>query len=107
MILTSKDLGFPYLPGVSSPSEIMSLLKIDYKIFKFFPAVSLGGLKYLRNLSGPFPDVLFCPTGGINEKNYFDWIKEKNVICVAGSWITPRGFSNYNEIKKRFKNLSS
>ena len=97
----AKKIEFPYLPGVSSSSDIMSLLNLDFNIFKFFPAYNSGGIKYLKTLNGPFPNVKFCPTGGINEKNYCDWIIEKNVICVGGSWIAPKGFSDYKEITKR------
>ena len=101
LALKAKELKFPYLPGISSSSEIMSLLKIGFNIFKFFPANDLGGISYLKSLSGPFPNALFCATGGINEKNYKEWIAEKNVLCVGGSWLAPKGFNNYNEITKR------
>ena len=101
LALKAKELKFPYLPGISSSSEIMSLLKIGFNIFKFFPANDLGGITYLKSLSGPFPRTLFCATGGINEKNYKEWIAEKNVLCVGGSWLAPKGFNNYNEITKR------
>ena len=101
LALKAKELKFHYLPGISSSSEIMSLLKIGFNIFKFFPANDLGGISYLKSLSGPFPKVLFCATGGINEKNYKEWIAEKNVLCVGGSWLAPKGFNNYNEITKR------
>ena len=101
LALKAKELRFPYLPGISSSSEIMSLLKIGFNIFKFFPANDLGGISYLKSLSGPFPRTLFCATGGINEKNYKEWIAEKNVLCVGGSWLAPKGFNNYNEITKR------
>ena len=101
LALKAKELKFPYLPGISSSSEIMSLLKIGFNIFKFFPANDLGGISYLKSLSGPFPRTLFCATGGINEKNYKEWIAEKNVLCVGGSWLAPKGFNNYNEITKR------
>ena len=75
----AKKIEFPYLPGVSSSSDIMSLLNLDFNIFKFFPAYNSGGIKYLKTLNGPFPNVKFCPTGGINEKNYYDWMIEKNL----------------------------
>ena len=101
LALKAKELKFPYLPGISSSSEIMSLLKIGFNVFKFFPALSIGGISFIKSLIGPFPEVLFCPTGGINDKNYSDWISEKNVICVGGSWLAPKGFNNYNEITKR------
>ena len=92
---------FPFLPGVSNSSDIMNLMNLDYKFFKFFPAQAAGGLEYLKSLSGPFPEILFCPTGGINQNNAEDWLSQKNVICVGGSWIIPAESKNYEEITKR------
>ena len=95
------DINFPFLPGVSSSSDIMQLLDIGYKCFKFFPAEAAGGVKYINSLKGPFPEIMFCPTGGINEDNVKIWFKQKNVICVGGSWIIPSDIENYKEITKR------
>ena len=92
---------FPFLPGVSNSSDIMNLMNLDYKFFKFFPAQAAGGLEYLKSLSGPFPEILFCPTGGINQNNAHEWLSQKNVICVGGSWIIPPESRNYKEITKR------
>ena len=95
------DLKFPYLPGISSASDIMSLSKINFDVFKFFPAQHLGGISFVKSLKGPFPNAMFCPTGGINENNYDQWICENNVLCVGGSWLAPKGFNDYKEITKR------
>ena len=95
------DINFPFLPGVSSSSDIMQLLDLGYKCFKFFPAEAAGGIKYINSLNGPFPEIMFCPTGGINEDNVKIWFKQKNVICVGGSWIIPSDIENYKEITKR------
>ena len=95
------DINFPFLPGVSSSSDIMQLLDLGYKCFKFFPAEAAGGIKYINSLKGPFPEIMFCPTGGINEDNVKIWFKQKNVICVGGSWIIPSDIKNYKEITKR------
>ena len=92
---------FPFLPGVSNSSDIMNLMNLDYKFFKFFPAQAAGGLEYLKSLSGPFPEILFCPTGGINQNNAHEWLSQKNVICVGGSWIIPPESIDYKEITKR------
>ena len=92
---------FPFLPGVSNSSEIMNLMNLGYKFFKFFQAQAAGGLEYLKSLSGPFPEILFCPTGGINQNNAEEWLSQKNVICVGGSWIIPAESKNYEEITKR------
>ena len=95
------EINFPFLPGVSNSSDIMQLLDLGYKSFKFFPAQAAGGLNYLKSLSGPFPNIVFCPTGGINEENAIQWLNQKNVICVGGSWIVPSEINDYEEIAKR------
>tara|TARA_B100001027_G_scaffold2808_1_gene1841 strand:- start:33 stop:638 length:606 start_codon:yes stop_codon:yes gene_type:complete len=101
IIKYAKENNFSYIPGVSTASEIISCLKFDCKFLKLFPAEPLGGISYLNSLSGPFPDVSFCPTGGINSDNYFSWLSQKNVLCVGGSWIAPKNDNNYDKIKKR------
>ena len=101
IIKYAKEKNFLYIPGVSTASEILSCLKFDCKFLKLFPAEPLGGISYLNSLSGPFPNVSFCPTGGINSGNYLSWLSQKNVLCVGGSWIAPKNDNNYNEIKKR------
>ena len=95
------EINFPFLPGVSNSSDILKLLDLGYKSFKFFPAQAAGGLNYLKSLSGPFPNIVFCPTGGINEENAIQWLNQKNVICVGGSWIVPSEINDYEEIAKR------
>ena len=55
----------------------------------------------LKSLIGPFPNIVFCPTGGINEENAIQWLNQKNVICVGGSWIVPSEINDYEEITKR------
>jgi len=94
-------MNFPFLPGVSTASEIMSLLDLGYKYFKFFPAVAAGGIKYINSLKGPFPEIMFCPTGGINQINAIEWLNLTNVICVGGSWIVPTEITDYQEITNR------
>ena len=97
----AKENNFSYIPGVSTASEIISCLKFDCNFLKLFPAEPLGGISYLNSLSGPFPNVSFCPTGGINSGNYLSWLSQKNVLCVGGSWIAPKNDNNYDKIKKR------
>lgn len=79
----------PFIPGISSVSELMEGLTLGYTHFKFFPAQAAGGIPMLRAIYGPFPQVRFCPTGGITEENYNDYIALPNVSCVGGSWIVP------------------
>jgi 2-dehydro-3-deoxyphosphogluconate aldolase/(4S)-4-hydroxy-2-oxoglutarate aldolase len=80
----------PFLPGISTASELMAVTNAGFDIVKLFPAVPVGGLALLRALAGPFPSVLFCPTGGIGEANFTEWLKEPNVIAAGGSWLCPQ-----------------
>jgi 2-dehydro-3-deoxyphosphogluconate aldolase/(4S)-4-hydroxy-2-oxoglutarate aldolase len=95
------DFNMPFLPGIANSSDIMNLIKLGYKSFKFFPAEAAGGINYIKSLNGPFPDIMFCPTGGVNQENATEWLKQKNVICVGGSWIVPSNSEDYDEIEKR------
>lgn len=75
------------IPGIATISELMLGLDKGYRQFKFFPAGAAGGIEMLKAFGGPFPQVTFCPTGGITAANYLDYLALKNVACVGGSWI--------------------
>ena len=77
------------IPGISTISELMTGMNRGYKNFKFFPAAAAGGVKMLKSIAGPFPDISFCPTGGISPENYKDYLALNNVACVGGSWLVP------------------
>jgi 2-dehydro-3-deoxyphosphogluconate aldolase / (4S)-4-hydroxy-2-oxoglutarate aldolase len=79
----------PFAPGIATASELMQALAHGFDLVKFFPAEPSGGIKALRALAGPFPDVLICPTGGIGEANAASWLGEPNVVAVGGSWLCP------------------
>ncbi|WP_439290840.1 bifunctional 4-hydroxy-2-oxoglutarate aldolase/2-dehydro-3-deoxy-phosphogluconate aldolase [Lonepinella koalarum] len=79
----------PFIPGVATASEIMLAKQYDLHCLKFFPAEINGGIKALQAFSSVFPEITFCPTGGINEKNYLNYLNLKNVMCVGGSWFVP------------------
>jgi 2-dehydro-3-deoxyphosphogluconate aldolase / (4S)-4-hydroxy-2-oxoglutarate aldolase len=79
----------PLAPGISTASELMLALSHGFELTKFFPAEQSGGIKALRALAGPFPEVRFCPTGGIGEANAAAWLAEPNVVAVGGSWLCP------------------
>jgi 2-dehydro-3-deoxyphosphogluconate aldolase / (4S)-4-hydroxy-2-oxoglutarate aldolase len=81
--------GLPFAPGISTASELMQALAHGFDLVKFFPAEQSGGIAALRALAGPFPDALFCPTGGIGHANAKAWLSEANVVAVGGSWICP------------------
>ena len=82
--------GLPLLAGVSTISEAMQMLERGYKTLKFFPAEVSGGVTALKAIAGPLPEVRFCPTGGINHNNAENYLLQKNVICVGGSWMAPQ-----------------
>src|SRR5471032_2539618 len=81
--------GLPFAPGIATASELMQALTHGFNLVKFFPAEQSGGIKALRALAGPFPDVRFCPTGGVGEANAASWLSEPNVVAVGGSWLCP------------------
>lgn len=76
-----------FLPGVATASELMIAVDAGFTQLKCFPASAIGGEKLLKAWSGPFPDVEFCPTGGISLDNYQDYLALPNVICAGGSWL--------------------
>jgi len=82
--------GFPLLPGATTATEVMNLLAQGYDMLKFFPAAAAGGIDMLKSLAGPLPGVSFCPTGGINPGNVQAYLALPNVICVGGTWVTPK-----------------
>ncbi|MGW3443022.1 bifunctional 4-hydroxy-2-oxoglutarate aldolase/2-dehydro-3-deoxy-phosphogluconate aldolase [Streptomyces sp. NPDC001076] len=81
--------GVPYLPGVSTASEVVALLERGVREMKFFPAQAAGGTAYLRSLAGPLPQARFCPTGGIGPDNAPEYLALPNVGCVGGTWMVP------------------
>ena len=94
VISEAARLGVAMIPGVVTPSEIIMGLKLGVKVFKFFPAESYGGLKTLKALSGPFPQIKFIPTGGINQANAADYFNNSKVLAVGGSWMVGKDMVN-------------
>ncbi|MDR3099982.1 MAG: bifunctional 4-hydroxy-2-oxoglutarate aldolase/2-dehydro-3-deoxy-phosphogluconate aldolase [Paraburkholderia sp.] len=86
----SLDAGLPLLPGVMTPTDIIVAMELGYEIVKFFPAVPAGGLNMLQAFHGPFPTLKFCPTGGITAESAINFLALPNVVCVGGSWLTPK-----------------
>jgi 2-dehydro-3-deoxyphosphogluconate aldolase/(4S)-4-hydroxy-2-oxoglutarate aldolase len=82
--------GLALLPGVMTPSDVMAAKAAGYSQLKLFPAQQAGGIGMLKALGGPFPDVMFCPTGGVSAATAPDFLALPNVACVGGSWLTPR-----------------
>ncbi|MFB7495385.1 bifunctional 4-hydroxy-2-oxoglutarate aldolase/2-dehydro-3-deoxy-phosphogluconate aldolase [Streptomyces sp. NPDC056161] len=81
--------GVPFLPGVSTTSEVVALLERGVREMKFFPAQAAGGTAYLKALAGPLPQARFCPTGGIGPANAPEYLALPNVGCVGGTWMVP------------------
>lgn len=90
LIAEAIKLDVAITPGVVTPSEIMVGLKQGLKVFKFFPAETFGGLKAIKALSGPFPQIKFLPTGGINQSNAAEYFKNPKIQAVGGSWMVTK-----------------
>jgi 2-dehydro-3-deoxyphosphogluconate aldolase/(4S)-4-hydroxy-2-oxoglutarate aldolase len=86
----ARGARFPLLPGVMTPTELIAARNAGFSVLKLFPADQAGGIGMLKALGAPFPDVLFCPTGGISRETAPDFLALPNVVCVGGSWVAPR-----------------
>lgn len=84
-----RAAGLPWLPGVATASDCMRAVSVGRTTCKFFPAEQAGGTPALKALSGPFPQLKFCPTGGVSLANLADYLALPQVICVGGSWLVP------------------
>ena len=98
MLCKEKDV--LYLPGVVTPTEIMMAIKDGLKVVKFFPASNFGGLKTIKALGGPFPQIEFLPTGGINETNILEFLDYKKIVACGGSFMMK---GTFEEIEKKTK----
>lgn len=92
VVAEAAHRGLPFIPGVITPTEIEQALAIGLKLLKFFPAEAFGGLKVIKALSAPYAHagVRFMPTGGVSPANLADYLAEKVIACVGGTWIAPR-----------------
>lgn len=100
----------PLIPGVSTPSEIISALELGYDHLKFFPAEANGGASALKAMAAPLPQVRFCPTGGINPNNVAQYLALDCVLTVGGSWMLPNDAieaGNWEKITKLSKQAVS
>jgi 2-dehydro-3-deoxyphosphogluconate aldolase/(4S)-4-hydroxy-2-oxoglutarate aldolase len=86
----ARGARFPLLPGVMTPTELIAARAQGFSVLKLFPAQQAGGVAMLQALGAPFPDVQFCPTGGITRSTAPDYLALPNVVCVGGSWVAPR-----------------
>lgn len=90
LIEAARESGLPLLPGVMTPSDVIAARLAGFRELKLFPAQQAGGIGMLQALAGPFPDVTFCPTGGIAAETAPEFLALPNVACVGGSWLTPK-----------------
>jgi 2-dehydro-3-deoxyphosphogluconate aldolase/(4S)-4-hydroxy-2-oxoglutarate aldolase len=90
LAVAASAVGLPLLPGVMTPSEVIAARNAGFDVLKLFPASQIGGIDMLHALAPLFPDVVFCPTGGITRAAAADYLALPNVICVGGSWMLPR-----------------
>ena len=104
LIKASLERQLAIVPGVATPSEIMIGLDLGFKVFKYFPAETYGGLKAIKALSGPFPQIRFIPTGGIKQDNAGEYLKNPGIIAVGGSWMVSADLiraGRFDEITER------
>jgi len=91
LALAARDTEIPFLPGVATAADIMRGIDLGLERFKFFPAVTSGGIPALQALSGPFGNIRFCPTGGVRPETAKDWLALPSVLCVGGTWFVKPG----------------
>lgn len=106
LLKKANKMEFPLLPGVATGSEVMQGLELGYTHFKLFPAVAVGGIQNLKSFAGPFKDAKFCPTGGVNETNFTEFLALNNVLCIGGSWVASNALvreGRFDEITKLTK----
>jgi 2-dehydro-3-deoxyphosphogluconate aldolase / (4S)-4-hydroxy-2-oxoglutarate aldolase len=89
LIAAAQASKLPLLPGVMTPSDVLAARSAGFTELKLFPAQQAGGIGMLNALFGPFPDIKFCPTGGVTAASAPDFLARPNVVCVGGSWLTP------------------
>jgi 2-dehydro-3-deoxyphosphogluconate aldolase/(4S)-4-hydroxy-2-oxoglutarate aldolase len=85
----SEEVSWPWLPGVMTPGELLQARGLGFGLCKLFPAQQAGGIGMLKALNSVFPDVGFCPTGGVSRENAAEFLAQPNVLCVGGSWVAP------------------
>jgi 2-dehydro-3-deoxyphosphogluconate aldolase / (4S)-4-hydroxy-2-oxoglutarate aldolase len=110
LIAAAKEVDYPLLPGVMTPSELIAARLAGFTACKLFPAQQAGGIGMLKAMAGPFPDVVFCPTGGISRATAPDFLQLPNVACVGGSWIATAELMNagkWSEIEALARDAAS
>lgn len=101
IVRAASDAEMPLLPGAATATEIMTGLDLGLDRFKFFPAEASGGAPALKSIQGPFPNIRFCPTGGVTPDNARDYLSLDAVLCVGSSWILQKGETSLDSIAER------
>lgn len=104
LLRAAQDEGVPLMPGVMTTSELMLGREAGLSVFKLFPAEAAGGPVLLAAWGGPFPEVGFCPTGGVSPENAPTYLELPNVVAVGTSWVAPRELvaaGGWDEIRRR------
>jgi 2-dehydro-3-deoxyphosphogluconate aldolase/(4S)-4-hydroxy-2-oxoglutarate aldolase len=99
LVAASRGVSWPWLPGVMTPAELMNARAQGFSVCKLFPAEQAGGPGMLKAMNSVFPDVAFCPTGGVSPTNVRDYLSLPNVLCVGGSWVAPARFMSAGDWK--------
>jgi len=108
-LIVDKYIEMPYVPGVSNPSEIMYCIQNGLHRLKCFPISLIGGTNFLKQMNSVFSNIKFCPTGGINLQNAFEFLSIPNVFAVGGSFVIPKDAienKDWNSITKIAKQFS-
>ncbi|MBL4828118.1 MAG: bifunctional 4-hydroxy-2-oxoglutarate aldolase/2-dehydro-3-deoxy-phosphogluconate aldolase [Spongiibacteraceae bacterium] len=89
LVKHAAAIDLPFLPGVATPSDVLQGAELGLENFKLFPAAAVGGLALLKSMAAPLADFRFCPTGGLTQDNFSEYLSLPNVVCVGGSWMVP------------------
>lgn len=100
VIVFAKEHDLAVIPGVCTPTEIITAMNYDLDVVKFFPANIFGGLNAIKAFSGPFPTIRFMPTGGINEENINDYLSLKSIVACGGSWMVNPSWIESGDFQK-------
>lgn len=96
LVEAANEKQIPYLPGIATATDALLAINAGLDTLKFFPAEQNGGVTMLKALGGPYQDLRFCPTGGVNAQNCREYLSLTNVLCVGGSWVAPRDLVQTN-----------
>lgn len=95
---TAKKHNIPYLPGVSTVSEVLTVREYGFHFLKFFPAALSGGIDFIKAIGGPVKDTFFCPTGGVRADNFSEYLSVEKVACVGGTWLATKADFDSNDL---------